>query len=79
MALPLAVWPRSKALPIHSPYPYFLRLGLLGPGAFLTPFLTPCGFSSSFPQGAFFVLVPIYGSICVASESHDSAILSLPP
>jgi hypothetical protein len=24
-------------------------------------------------------LVPIYGSICVASESHDSAILSLPP
>ena len=34
MALPLAVEPRSKALPIHSPYPYFLRLGLLGPGVF---------------------------------------------
>jgi hypothetical protein len=34
MALPLAVGPRSKALPIHCPYPYFLRLGLFGPGAF---------------------------------------------
>jgi hypothetical protein len=41
MALPLAVEPRSKALPIHSPYPYFLRLGLLGPGAFYPPVVFP--------------------------------------
>jgi tRNA 2-thiouridine synthesizing protein A len=41
MALPLAVEPRSKALPIHSPYPYFLRLGLLGPGVFYPPVVFP--------------------------------------